>query len=284
MNVYRAMEKYRARATGRVMRVGLNYLSDLVVRPGIEKRFNPLLLYRGQMNRGHAHRLWNMALLMMAAEAETLADGMKVTNNPAFSQLCGPVRMPGKMTIYNFFGRLHDNPEVTRNIPSFTEYVKSLELGPCGLFPVDVETDRPNPVSWRVSTHPEPVQDFPKERGAKQLFYPYVVHDGAKPDGHELVALVNDAVPTYWPDHVRADACQDLIVSILAGEISKDRVREHAEEYVRRVYRMHPTKYGPASLDAPLSDEEGSGTLLDVISDGSYRHWADETEDGRETD
>ena len=35
---------------------------------GIEKRFGPLLLYRGRMNRGHAHRLWNMVLLMMASE------------------------------------------------------------------------------------------------------------------------------------------------------------------------------------------------------------------------
>lgn len=260
--------RYRARATNRVARVGMNYLSDLIIRPGIEKRFGPLLLYRGCMGPGHAHRLWNMSLLMMAAEAETLADGIKILNNPDFSQLCGPLRKPGMPTIANFFGRLHDNPIITNNIEGLTGYVKFLGLGPCSLTRVDRFSEEPECAPWRKSLHPDAGNYVRKERGipeSKQLFYPYLAHDASKPDeGRDLVRLVNDAVPSYWPDYVRADACQELIVSVLSGEIDKEDVRDIAEEYVREVYRMHPTKYGPESLDAPFGDGD-SRTLYDVV-------------------
>lgn len=261
------MARYRAYATGRAIPAGMNYLTDLIVRPGIRKFLWPLLLYRGHMDPGHAHRLWNMALLMMASEAETLSDGIKIANNPAFSQLCGPVKAPIKTTMMSFFGRLWNSPDVTDNIPGFTEYVKSMQLGPCWLTPVALETGEQFCAPWRKSTHPDfdPQAERP-EYGTRALYYPYIVHEAGVSGEHDLVRLVNQLVPAYLPDQLRADACQDLVVSLLAGDLTVDNAPDWVEEYVRRVFRMHPQKWDktgratsfsqpvPGTLDMPWTE------------------------------
>jgi hypothetical protein len=237
MNTYEHMMRYQARATGKLMPVGMNYLSDLVVRPGIQKKLWPLLLYKGSMYPGHAHRLWNYSLLMMAAEAETLSDGLKLFGNEAFSQLCGPYRRPQKFTLRNFFTRLHDAPDVTDNIPGFTEYVKMMGLGPCRLTPVDLETTRANCASWRISLHANPGQE-PKEKSIKQLFYPFAVYNTQKPDdGKDLVLAVNKVVPRGLPEDLRADICQDMVMAVLEGKIKKENLKDHMLAYMRKGFK-----------------------------------------------
>lgn len=279
-----AMQAYRARATGNLMPVGMNYLSDLIVRPGIRKFLWPLCLYRGQMNPGHAHRLWNFTLLMMAAEAETLADGMKLAHNPAYAQLCGPVNKPQKQTLYSFFGRLWNSPDVTDNIPGFTDYVRSMEIGPSWLTPVSRETSEQFCAPWRVSTHPDfdPKAEKP-ESGAKALYYPYLAHDPKKSDGEDLVLLANKLVPHTLPHDIRADVCQELIVSILSGEISRDQAHDHVQKHIGRVFKSVEFKYMGSkhlkfSMDAKIRgyDPEDDRSLHDVISDGLYQHWSEQ--------
>lgn len=261
---------YRARATGNLMHVGMNSLTDLVVRPGMRKFLWPLCLYRGQMNPGHAHRLWNYALLMMAAEAETLADGLSLAHNPSFAQLCGPVNKPQKQTLYGFFGRLWDNPDVTDNIPHFTEYVRSLDLGPSWLKRVSLETAEQYCAPWRVSTHPEhdPRAEKP-ESGAKVLYYPYLVHDPASSDGSEIVMLVNEIVSKTLPPQVRADVCQDLAVAILSGDIRPQDAYDWVNRYVRDVFKLHPTKWGASgplvSLDQPVFGADAGAMWADRV-------------------
>lgn len=278
-------------ATGQVMRPGLNYLSDLIVRPGIEKRLWPLCLYRGRVSPGAAHRMWNFALLMMAAEAPTLKDGLRLSNNPAFSQLCGPLRTPSLQTLYTFFGRLWDSNDVTDNIPGFSEYVKSLQLGPSLLRPVPLETEREFCAPWRISLHPEAGQrekPFPGERGAPVTFYPYVIHDHAKPEGHDLVAVVNEAVPHGLPEAIRADVCQDLILGILEGRIKRENVRDHVHRMIGKTFGDTEWKWmkdGAVrwSFDGPLTNSpDEDRTLADVLHDGSFRYSADEMEDDNE--
>lgn len=281
---------YHARPTRNLMNVGMNSLSDLVVRPGIRKFLWPLCLYRGQMNQGHAHRLWNYALLMMAAEAETLADGMTLAHNPAFAQLCGPVNKPQKQTMYSFFGRLWSNPDVTDNIPHFTEYVRSLDLGPSWLKPVPLETAEQFCAPWRKSLHPDydPRAERP-ESGAKPLYYPYLAHDPQnKESGSDLVALANRLVPTTLPHDIRADVCQELIVSILAGEITRDQALDHVQKHIGRVFKSVEFKYMGSrhlkfSMDAKIRgfDADDERSLHDVVSDGLYEHWSEQMEDDR---
>lgn len=230
------------KATGAAINPGMNYLSDLIIRPGIQKYFRPLLLYRGNMGYGHAHRLWNMAVLMMAAECETLADGFKILHNESFTQLCGPVHIPGRMTMAGFFGRLWNSPDVMRVMPGLTEYVKSLELGPCHLTPVELESDKQFVAPWRVSNHPDfDTQAERPENGIRNLFYPYIAHDPKRlDDGTKIVMLVNKLVPKYLPEGIRADACQELVVGLLSGDVPADKAHEWVAEYVRKIYRLHP--------------------------------------------
>lgn len=265
---------YRRRPTNNVARVGMNYLSDLVIRPGIEKCFGPLLLYRGRMNRGHAHRLWNFALLMMAAEAETLADGLRLANNEAFAQLCGPVHPPIKVSLNSYFWRLADNPAVTNNINGFTEYVKSLEVHRWhGLERVDRFTDRINCAEWRISTHKNAGQDYrDRERGvpeSQQLFYPYMLHDPEKlDDGKALVLLVSNAVPAYWHDSVRADVCQEMVMSLLSGDITPGQLHDHVRQYITKHYKANPLYWEDGtsrrSLSAPVSASDAR-TIGDFV-------------------
>lgn len=277
----KARRPYVRESTGRVINAGFNYLSDIIVRPGIEKRLWPILLYRGVLNRGQAHRMWNLALLMMASEAETLADGLKLLANPAFNQLCGPVRTPPKFTMNNFFGRLWDNPDTTDLIPHFTEYVRSLELGPSRLTPVPLETNAITCAEWRISLHPNPRKpwDFKPEHGAKQLFYPYMVHDVTKPDdGHDLVKLVNEAVPPGLPEQWRADVCQEMVLGILSGDISRGSIHDHVRRYIAGQFKANPILYEGTkfklSLDAPVKSDEGT-PISDALAADSYDHWED---------
>lgn len=262
---------YRARPTGTAISAGMNYLTDLIVRPGIEKKFGPLLLYRGRMNYGHAHRLWNGVLLMMASEAETLADGVKLFNNPNFSQLCGPVRAPQKITMNSFIGRLTDNPRVTKLIPGLTDYIKSLGLGECTLTPVDRFSEERFCAPWRKSIHPHAGEE-PPERGipkSQQLFYPYMVHDKESPDeGAALVKLVNSVVPGTLPEDIRADVCQDLIIGILSGDIAPGRVHDFVEEHVSKAFKVNPTRFEgtgfKTSMNLPITGTDDR-YLVDTV-------------------
>lgn len=275
---------YHRRATGHLMNVGMNYLSELVVRPSMKKHMRPLCLYRGSMYPERALRYWNFALLMYAAEAATLADGLKLQNNPSFAQLCGPSKPLSKRTLHSFYGRLWDNPEVTNNIKGFGEYVKSLELGPSFLTQVDVESDRKFVPPWRVSTHLDfDAQAIKPETGTKVLFYPFLVHDPKTADGHDLVLLANKVVPEGLPHDIRADVCQELILSILDGKIKKENARDFVKKHIGKVFRSVAFKYEPSgglkmSFDAPLPGTEDLN-LHEIISDGSYTHWADQMEE-----
>jgi hypothetical protein len=263
---------YRRRGTGKMMQVGMNYLSELVVRPGMKKRMHPLCLYRGRMEPGRALRLWNFSLLMYAAEVETLSDGIKLQNNEAFAQLCGPIKPLTKLGMCSFFGRLWDNPEVTRNISGFTDYVKSLEIGPSMLQQVDVESNERYVPPWRISTHPEyDPQAVKPESGIRNLFYPYLVHDPEKDDGGKaLVMLANELVPHTLPEQWRADVCQDLIIGILAGDIPLEHAQDYVQQKISAAFKILPTKFDEGgikiSLNAPLhGDDNDNRTLMDTI-------------------
>lgn len=264
---FTGMAAYRRPATKRVGRVGMNYLSDLIVRPGIEKKLGPLLLYRGAMNRGHAHRLWNAALMMFAAECETLADGIKVINNPEFSQLCGPLRIPPKTTLWTYFSRLHDNPSVTANIDGFTDYVRSMNLGECILTRVDRFSDKHTCAEWRTSTHENAGQLYAdRERGipqSQQLFYPFIAHNHKLRDDEALVMLVNNAVPRGWPEHVRADVCQNMVVAMLSGDLTPGETHDYARKFITEHFKEYPMLWKDGKVlvafDAPVPGTTGSG-------------------------
>jgi len=98
------------------------------------------------------------------------------------------------------------------------------------------------------------------------------------------VALANKLVPKTLPHDIRADVCQELIVSILAGDITRDQAHDHVQKHIGRVFKSVEFKFVPTglkmSLDAPVRmDDEDDRSLHDIVSDGLYEHWSDQMEE-----
>lgn len=76
-------------------------------------------------------------------------------------------------------------------------------------------------------------------------------------DDYALLKRVNDAVPRYLSEHVRADVCQEIIIDVISGDLVVEQIPSRLKEYLRRAYEFIPSKFGPLSLDAPLFDSDG---------------------------
>ena len=286
-----------------------NSLQDKIVRPDIDKHLVPLLLYRGSNGMGalgRMSRLWNFAITMMEHEVETYGQAVKLAQNPDYAHLCGP-RRPMQMSAFpGLFGRLADNPNVTDNIKGLTDYVRLIKGSKYKLTPISIYTNQaPREdgrfAPWRIQGFSPEVQAAREKRKYERqeitrlkmearaeerrqarlrrladnlvepMFYPYLMHKPRAADpGTELVMAVHDAVPEYLPPHIREDVCQDLIVALLAGEISRADLEDEVSAYVNKVFKMHPTKYGPLSLDAIIPGTEDMRLIDTIPSDAEH--------------
>lgn len=90
---------------------------------------------------------------------------------------------------------------------------------------------------------------------------------------HKLVLIVNEAVPKGLPESHRADICQELLLALLEHQIEIDDLTNSIPEFIKRQYKLFPTKYRPFSLDKPLSDDNDF-SLLDKLHEGNIiRRW-----------
>lgn len=78
--------------------------------------------------------------------------------------------------------------------------------------------------------------------------------------------LLNEAVPKTIQHEVRADVCQELLLAILTGELTRENFTDHVGEYVRETYKQLGDRYKEISLDAPLYRYGESYTLLDTLA------------------
>jgi hypothetical protein len=293
--------------------VPLSALENVIAKPGFERELIPLLAYRGQLNLGRAHRLWNFTVAMMLHEAESLSEGVnRLQMNPEWSQLCLPENRVQFCSISGFMNRLRDNRPVTDLVPGLTDYVATIYPRFYAYRRVPIEASRSRAAWWRTFTpkargpsaltpppdffeiasgrsiewakrhfsRSEPVirrwfaltgAEYERLETRPVLVYPFLIHDGGKPE-HDLLRLIDAAIPRHLPPDLRADMCQDLAVGCLTGDFNKDDLYLPAKEVAKRVHRMFPTKYGPISLDAPLSDD-GSFSILDTLIDEG-RDWS----------
>lgn len=276
----------------------LKKLQKAIIKPGIEKHLHPLIRFRGAVSLGRIHRLWNFAQSMMAQECETHADGtQRLTLNPDFSHLAGPECRVQLQSLRALASRLCASPDVQKIDPLLTEYVRDVFPHPFALTPISEVTQSTKcwgVDNWRLYYSRRAQDYFSKEqwdeyqrsraidtlrralekrnRAARKLAdsqrsisYPFLVHDGGRPE-HDLLKAVNRAVPQWLPPDMRADVCQDLVVGILAGDFDKDNLHLPAKEMLKRVQQMFPVKYGPLSLDAIVPGTEDM-KLMDLISE-----------------
>lgn len=249
-------------------------LQDLIVRPGIEKRLVPLLLYRGQQTLGRVHQLWNQAIVSMEANAASISQVIKTQHNEDIAQLCGPHKLVQHISYQGFFSRLRLNPDVTNNIPGLTEFVADVCPRPFQLIPVPLRGYRVK-APWREElARPRKQRVINPERPVKSadLFYPYVVFE-PKAENNLLFAI-NAAVPKNLPEQIRADLCQDLAVAVLCGEVAESDLQGEVPLYLKKAMKLFPTKYGPLSLDAPAPwAESGDMRTVGQMIDSNAAHW-----------
>lgn len=100
------------------------------------------------------------------------------------------------------------------------------------------------------------------DRRISDANWPYL--SGKPGDGGALIDAVNSIVPREFADHQRADICQDLLLAILEGDTTIDKIKDGSAACIKRYYKMHPGKFGPLYLDQPLPGTDGL-TLADTI-------------------
>ncbi|MDB5584337.1 MAG: transposase [Bradyrhizobium sp.] len=108
--------------------------------------------------------------------------------------------------------------------------------------------------------------------GSKQdvLCYPFLPAANDRTE-HDLLRRVNEVVSRNITPDRRADICQDLIVGLLSGEFGIADLEDRVSAVSKAVFRLHPERYAPVSLDANLDDSDA--TYLDRLADED-RDWA----------
>lgn len=112
--------------------------------------------------------------------------------------------------------------------------------------------------------------------GPPTEFYPYLPK-GMQMES-DILAAVHAIVPGHLREDVRADVCQDLIVSLLTGEASLGRL----DDYVMKHIQSHRAMYGDAwgnvadseghrsksvSVNTPLGGDNEWLTIEDTLKD-----------------
>lgn len=249
--------------------VPLSTLENAIIKPGFEKHLKPLIMYRGNVSLGQIHRMWNLMVSAMEHDATASDITQRLQHNSDYSQLCGPSNKANRMSLRGFAARLYDNPKVYGELPALKEYLDSI-VRPWErhgrLTPVSEITYRSRNMGaggWRLLGRRQVVGNVREK--APVLVYPFLIHDGGKPE-HDLLRKVNAAVPKYLDADLRADICQDIMVGILCGDFDPDNLNLPAKEMTKRVQRMFPTKYGPLSLDAVMPGTDDF-RLIDTITE-----------------
>lgn len=98
------------------------------------------------------------------------------------------------------------------------------------------------------------------------LCYPFMPAVSKPRPEHELLMMINEAVPRGIPEDRRADICQELALAILIGDVETANLEKAWQAMFKKVYKMHPADFGPISLDAPIPGTDDL-RLLDILSE-----------------
>lgn len=263
----------------------LDQAKERIAHPYTENELMPLLLFGGNWNMGKAQALYKTAVLMMDAEITSL-NKIKDTTAQARDLL----HMTG---IHDFaksgidcgtiFNRILNCPTVLALNPSMKEYIHWV-AGNSGKFflytldPIDrwsVGSKRKWRYPYKRDGHRGGLKGAkPKEKDSGLIvpqFYPFYTE--TPNEEHELLEWAHHLVPKSIPDHWRQDICQDLIVGLLMGEVTKENAASTVRKYISKVFQAYPSKYGPLSLDAELSWDDDR-TLADKIGSQMGGHYA----------
>lgn len=88
---------------------------------------------------------------------------------------------------------------------------------------------------------------------------------------------IQEYVPMTLPEQIRAEVCQDLSLAIISGEIVEEQIPFVAKDFVRNVFKLYPTKYGPLSLDQIIPGTDGLTLMDTIVGQDGRKELGDET-------
>lgn len=249
-------------------------LKDRIASRRPDEWFIPMTLYIGNYTVGQAQANWNYLQALYELEVMTTAQAFKIGRD-SFDLLhvCGRHAPMQSSSLASFIGRVVNSPGVWKTTePRIKEYISDFisqqGIGfQCLISPrrrIDRYSGGPARTtrrSYRVDPNYVPKSKIP----VVPNFWPFAVRQA--PTEQEMLTAIDRAtrgIPEQW----RQDVCQDLVVAILSGETTLDNLRDAIPKHVSNVFKMHPIKYGPASLDACLDGINGRGsrTLADILA------------------
>lgn len=224
---------------------------------------------------GRARSLWNLTIALQDAEVDNFEAAYRIAEESHdLAHLCGLHEFRWKKTKWHelrfflsFVYYLDNVASLRLGLKSYIEHlcensraVWGNSSKPLGLllnpetFGVEVANTylpwrTPEWFRQRIKTRPrscyEPLSEF----------YPYIAKNPT--EEHDLLLAVDRAVGKRLAPEWRSDFCQDLLVSILAGELSADNLNNEIPNYLVRFKREMPSKYKQISLDALIHSEDG---------------------------
>lgn len=241
------------------MKLNTAKIKAYITEPRLGLEVRPLLLFNGNLTEGKAVSRFNFVRAAMDAGVPTLTEITKLSvgsNDDA--HLCGFHAKFGweRQGMQGFFGRVLQSPAVMARVAGLKDYIHWIFENTPHSHPFRLtrisETSYWSKRDWRRSR---------KRRVAPMAeVYPYIIT--APTSDHELLLAVESLVPKTFMVDERADLCQDMIVSILTGEMTLDNLRDRKGEWIKTALRNAPSKYGHLSLDAPVFYTDGNCRTL----------------------
>lgn len=225
-------------------------------------------------NPGRARSMWNLFIAAMDAEVDDLATLYRIAEESKdLAHLCGLHSFRWKKSRWHemrmFLGFLWYDKQFFPLKQGMRDYIEFLcensrvrwgnSTKPLGLLDgnmfCDVEGVNVR-LPWRTA-------EWIKKRYERSRivytpiteFYPYIAK--APTEEHELLLAVDRIVGRSLAPEWRGDFCQDLIVSILSGDLEVRNLHDEMPNYLKRFKREMPNKYKEISIDALIFSEEG---------------------------
>lgn len=267
-------------------------LKDRIAERRPDAWFIPMLLYIGGQSIGQMQANWNFLQAMYELEVMTTGQAFKLgKESHDVLHICGRHAPMASMSLGGFISRVINSPEVWNDVePQMRNYIREfihsqggnfLSLcGPRQRIDRYAEPGTKTRRSWRRDANYKSRASKKTERIAWEQkyggvikpvpnFWPFAVRQA--PTEHEMLNAI-DHLTRGIPEQWRQDVCQDLVVAVLAGEVTLNNLKDALPEYVRGVFHAHPMKYGDLSIDhpSPWSDGDKDRTLADVLSSYDY--------------
>lgn len=105
------------------------------------------------------------------------------------------------------------------------------------------------------------------------LAYPYIMK--SRPEHADLLAL-NDLVPRAYPDQMRADICQEMMLAVLEGTVTIDEIKANREKSAWFLKKFYMANHEQAGHAISLTGHEDEDRNYDEIASSiAAQDWHD---------